>query len=204
MTIIHKDGNIHKNADRLSRWPLPNNIDNPAYVPEEASPQIPIEGISVTDLKTTFFEKVRNSYTQDKNCGILGQLLTKDFKDHSLIHSLDEVWKKSYDEGEFHLLDGIIYHRTKLTCVIKVVERSLINLVRKDFQDSPFSGHLSEDRTREKVNNCIWWPMWQKYASEYCKTFDRCQKENKSTDKRLGNMIKIQEFRRPWEVFHMD
>ncbi|MBW0505522.1 hypothetical protein O181_045237 [Austropuccinia psidii MF-1] len=38
MTIVHKDGNIHKNADRLSRWPLPNNIDNPSYVLEEASP----------------------------------------------------------------------------------------------------------------------------------------------------------------------
>ncbi|MBW0518535.1 hypothetical protein O181_058250, partial [Austropuccinia psidii MF-1] len=57
MTIVHKDVNIHKNADGLSRWALPNNMDNPAYVPEEASPQIPIEGISVTDLKITFFEE---------------------------------------------------------------------------------------------------------------------------------------------------
>ncbi|MBW0574814.1 hypothetical protein O181_114529 [Austropuccinia psidii MF-1] len=30
MTIVHKDGNIHKNADGLSRWLLPNDIDNPA------------------------------------------------------------------------------------------------------------------------------------------------------------------------------
>ncbi|MBW0492473.1 hypothetical protein O181_032188 [Austropuccinia psidii MF-1] len=56
MTIVHKDGNIHKNADRLSRWPLPNNIDNPAYVSEEASPQIPIGQIGVEDLNITFFE----------------------------------------------------------------------------------------------------------------------------------------------------
>ncbi|MBW0519997.1 hypothetical protein O181_059712 [Austropuccinia psidii MF-1] len=42
ITIVHKDGNIHQNADVLSRWALPNNIDNPAYVLEEASPQIPI------------------------------------------------------------------------------------------------------------------------------------------------------------------
>ncbi|MBW0521320.1 hypothetical protein O181_061035, partial [Austropuccinia psidii MF-1] len=88
MTIDHKDGNIHKNADRLSRWLLPYNIDNPAYVPEEASPQIPIAGISVTDLDTTFLEEVRNSYTQDENCSILCQLLTKDCKDSSLIHDL--------------------------------------------------------------------------------------------------------------------
>ncbi|MBW0546407.1 hypothetical protein O181_086122 [Austropuccinia psidii MF-1] len=204
MTIVHKDGNIHKNADGLSRGPLPNDIDNPAYVPEEASSQIPIEGISVTDLKTTFFEGVRNSYTQNKSCSILCQLLTKDCKGNSLMHALDEIWRKSYDGGTFHLLDGIIYHRTKHTCVMTVLERSLINLVLEEFHDSPFSGHLSEDRTREKIKTCIWWPMWQKDVAEYCKTCDRCQKSNKSTGKRLGNMIKIQETSRPWEIVHMD
>ncbi|MBW0490103.1 hypothetical protein O181_029818 [Austropuccinia psidii MF-1] len=162
MTIVNRDGNIHKNANGLSRWPLPNNIDNPSYVPEEASPQIPIEVSSVTDLNTTFFEEVRNSYTQDKNCSILFQLITKYFKDNSLIHTLDDIWNKSYDEGRFHLLDGTIYHRTKHTCVMTVVDRSLINLLLKECHDSPFSGHLSEDRTREKIKTCIWWPMWQK------------------------------------------
>ncbi|MBW0553370.1 hypothetical protein O181_093085 [Austropuccinia psidii MF-1] len=98
MTIAHKDGNIHKIADGLSRWPLPNNINNPAYVPEEASPQIPIEGRNVTDLKTTSFEEVRNSYTQDTNCSILCKLLNKECKDNSLTHALDEVWKKPYYE----------------------------------------------------------------------------------------------------------
>ncbi|MBW0556446.1 hypothetical protein O181_096161 [Austropuccinia psidii MF-1] len=33
MTIVHKAGNIHKNADGLSRWALANTPDNPAYVP---------------------------------------------------------------------------------------------------------------------------------------------------------------------------
>ncbi|MBW0486409.1 hypothetical protein O181_026124 [Austropuccinia psidii MF-1] len=94
MNIVHKDGNIHKNAYGLNRWALPNNVDNPSYVPEEGSPQIPIEGISVTDLNTAFFEEVRNSYTQDKDCRILSQLLTKDFKDNFLIHALDEIWRK--------------------------------------------------------------------------------------------------------------
>ncbi|MBW0483028.1 hypothetical protein O181_022743 [Austropuccinia psidii MF-1] len=140
MSIAHNDGNIHKNADGLGRWPLPNNIDNPAYVPEEASPQIPIEGISVTELNTTFFEEVRHSYTQYKNCRILYHLLKKDCKDNSLIHALDEVWKKSYDEGRFHLLDGIIYHRPKHTWVMAAVDRSLINIVLKECHDSPFSG----------------------------------------------------------------
>ncbi|MBW0575822.1 hypothetical protein O181_115537 [Austropuccinia psidii MF-1] len=56
MNIVHNDGNIHKNAGGLRRWALPNNIYKLDYVPEETSPQIAIEGISVTDLNTTFFE----------------------------------------------------------------------------------------------------------------------------------------------------
>ncbi|MBW0557815.1 hypothetical protein O181_097530 [Austropuccinia psidii MF-1] len=133
MTIVQKDVNIHKNAERMSRWPLKNNIYNPSYVPEEAALQIPKEGISVTDLKTQFFEEVRNSYTQDWNCSILCQFLTKDCKENSLINVLDEIWNKSYDEGRFHLLDGIIYHRTKNKCLMTVVDRSLINLVLKEY-----------------------------------------------------------------------
>ncbi|MBW0490427.1 hypothetical protein O181_030142 [Austropuccinia psidii MF-1] len=167
MTIVHNNGNIHKNEYGLRRWPLLINIDNPAYVPEEASPQIPIEGISVTDLNTTFFEEVRKIYTQDRNFSNLCQVLTKDCKENSLIHALDEIWKISYDEGKFHLLDGIIYHRTNHTCVMKVVERSLINLVLNKFHYSPFLKHLSDERTREKVKTCLWWPMWQKDVSEY-------------------------------------
>ncbi|MBW0549237.1 hypothetical protein O181_088952 [Austropuccinia psidii MF-1] len=185
MTILHKDGNIHRNLDGLSRWPLPNNIDNPAYVPEEASPQIPIEQISVTNLNTTFFEEVRNSCTHNSNFSILCQLLTKDCKDNSLIHALDEIWRKSYDEERFHLLYSINYYIAKNTCVITVVDKSLINLVLKECHVSPFSGHLPEDRTRKKINTCIWCPMWQNNVAEYSKTCDRCQKANKSLEKDL-------------------
>ncbi|MBW0574808.1 hypothetical protein O181_114523 [Austropuccinia psidii MF-1] len=85
-----------------------------------------------------------------------------------------------------------------------VVDSFLINLVLKECHGSPFSGHLSEDKTREKVKTCIWWPMWQNDVPEYCKTCDRCQKANESTGKRLGNMINIQKPRRPWEIVYME
>ncbi|MBW0555773.1 hypothetical protein O181_095488 [Austropuccinia psidii MF-1] len=41
-------------------------------------------------------------------------------------------------------------------------------------------------------------------VAEYCKNCDRCQKENKSTGKRLEDMIKIKEPSRPCEIVHMD
>ncbi|MBW0550290.1 hypothetical protein O181_090005 [Austropuccinia psidii MF-1] len=77
MTIVHKARNIHKNGDGLSRWALPNTPQNPAYVPPSAEPQIPIEGINITDVGTEFFEKVREIYKKDKNFHIITSLLEK-------------------------------------------------------------------------------------------------------------------------------
>ncbi|MBW0535618.1 hypothetical protein O181_075333 [Austropuccinia psidii MF-1] len=71
MTIVHKAGNFHHNADGLSRWTLPNTPDNPAYVPTGAEPQIPIEGINITNFGKEFFEEVRESYKLDKNSHII-------------------------------------------------------------------------------------------------------------------------------------
>ncbi|MBW0464145.1 hypothetical protein O181_003860 [Austropuccinia psidii MF-1] len=56
MTIVHKAGKIHKNADGLSMWASANTPDNPAFVPLEAEPQIPIKGINIADIGTEIFE----------------------------------------------------------------------------------------------------------------------------------------------------
>ncbi|MBW0494330.1 hypothetical protein O181_034045 [Austropuccinia psidii MF-1] len=56
MTIAHKAGNIHKNADEVSSCALANTPDNPAYVPLEDKAHILIEGINITDIGTEFFE----------------------------------------------------------------------------------------------------------------------------------------------------
>ncbi|MBW0539626.1 hypothetical protein O181_079341 [Austropuccinia psidii MF-1] len=126
MTIVHKSGNIHKNADGLSRWALANTPENPAWVPQE---EHHIEGICVTDIGTECFNQVKESYKIDKNFHILSQLLMKDCKDPLLKSKLDEIWKQPYDEGRFHLLDGILYHRTKHTCFMALTDRTLINTI---------------------------------------------------------------------------
>ncbi|MBW0558409.1 hypothetical protein O181_098124 [Austropuccinia psidii MF-1] len=91
MTIAHESGNIHKNAYGISRWELGNTPDNPPYVPLEAEPQIPIEGLNITDIGTELFEEVRESYKQDKNFHILTSLLYKYCKDTSLVNALGEI-----------------------------------------------------------------------------------------------------------------
>ncbi|MBW0539846.1 hypothetical protein O181_079561 [Austropuccinia psidii MF-1] len=136
MTIVHKAGNIHKNVEALSRWALPNTPDNPAYIPTSAEPQIPTKGIKIIDVGTECFEEVRESYKQDKNCQILTDLLDKDCKDTSLGNSLDDIWKKIYDNGGFHLFDGILYHRSKQTCVMVLFGRILINTILLEYHDN--------------------------------------------------------------------
>ncbi|MBW0558127.1 hypothetical protein O181_097842 [Austropuccinia psidii MF-1] len=87
MTTFHKSGNIHKNADGLSRWALENTPENTEWVPQE---EPHIEGIYVTDIGTEFFNIVEESYNMDKHFHILFQLLMKDCKYPSLTSKLDE------------------------------------------------------------------------------------------------------------------
>ena len=151
----------------------------------------------------------------------------KDSKDPSLSSKLGEIWKMAYDDERFHLLDGILYHRTRHTCNMPLIDRTLINTnlhechdnataghlsedrtlintILHECHDSVASGHLSEDRTLERVKTCSWWPNWKKDVAEYCQTCDRCQKANRATGKKFGMMIQIQEPKSPWEIIHMD
>ncbi|MBW0546825.1 hypothetical protein O181_086540 [Austropuccinia psidii MF-1] len=128
----------------------------------------------------------------------------KDCKDPSLLSKLDETWKNTYDEGRFHLLDVILYHRTKHTSVMALTDRSLISIILHECHDNDAAGHLAEERTLERVKTCSWWPNWKKYVAEYCQTCDRFQKANRATGMKFGIMIQTQEPKSPWEIFHMD
>ncbi|MBW0542009.1 hypothetical protein O181_081724 [Austropuccinia psidii MF-1] len=172
-----------------------------AWVPQE---EHHIEGICLTDIGTEFFKQVQEIYKMDKNCHILCQPLIKHCKDPSLSSKLDEIWKKAYDKGRFHLLDGILYHRTKHTCVMALQDGTLINTILNEWHDSVAAGHLSEDQTLERVKTCSWWPNWKKDVAEYCQTCDRCQKANRVTGKKFVMIIQIQEPKSPWEIVHMD
>ncbi|MBW0520704.1 hypothetical protein O181_060419 [Austropuccinia psidii MF-1] len=140
----------------------------------------------------------------DKRCHILCQLLIKDCEDPSISSKLDEIWKIAYDEGRFHLIDGILYHRTKNTCVMALTDRTLIKTSLHECHYDVAAGHLSEDRTLEKVKRCSLWPNWKNNVAEYCQTCDRCQKENRATGKEFVMMIQIQEPKSPWQIVHMD
>jgi hypothetical protein len=203
MTIIHRAGNIHKNADGLSRWALPNTSDNPAYDPDDEI-NVPIMGIHTSDLDEEFYGLIREKYKLDKNSSIICNALKKDYKNEGLISQLEEPWKKGLIEGRFSLYDGLLYHRTKHSSVIVLTCREDITTILHECHDAVFSGHFSEDETCERVKLCAWWPNWKTDTQEYCRSCDKCQKANKQTGKRFGLLQKIEEPFKPWDIINMD
>ncbi|MBW0528303.1 hypothetical protein O181_068018 [Austropuccinia psidii MF-1] len=83
-------------------------------------------------------------------------------------------------------------------------DRTLINTILHECNDSVAAGHFSEDRALERVKICSWWPNWKKHVSEYCQTCDTFQNKKRATGKKFRMMIQIQQPESPWEIVHMD
>ncbi|MBW0527398.1 hypothetical protein O181_067113 [Austropuccinia psidii MF-1] len=65
-------------------------------------------------------------------------------------------------------------------------------------------GHMSEDRTKERVASTVWWSKWEQELSEYINTFARCQKANRKHGKKYGLLQHIEEPKHPCETINMD
>ncbi|MBW0532799.1 hypothetical protein O181_072514 [Austropuccinia psidii MF-1] len=65
-------------------------------------------------------------------------------------------------------------------------------------------GHMSGDRTKERVASTAWWPKWEQELSEYINTCERFQKANRKHGKKYGLLQHIEEPKHPWETINMD
>ncbi|MBW0540566.1 hypothetical protein O181_080281 [Austropuccinia psidii MF-1] len=65
-------------------------------------------------------------------------------------------------------------------------------------------GHMSEDRTRERVASTAWWPKGEQELIEYINTCDICQKANRKHWKKYGLLQNIEEPKQPWETINMN
>ncbi|MBW0504771.1 hypothetical protein O181_044486 [Austropuccinia psidii MF-1] len=65
-------------------------------------------------------------------------------------------------------------------------------------------GHMSEDKTKERVASTAWWPIWEQELSEYMSTCERYQKANRKYGKKYGLLQHIEKPKNPWETINMD
>ncbi|MBW0516407.1 hypothetical protein O181_056122 [Austropuccinia psidii MF-1] len=106
------------------------------------------------------------TYAKHKQCGILFQLLQQKYRSPELESQLEEPWLRDYRYNTFFLIDGLLYHKEKHTSALTIVDRDHISLSLQEFHDFPYMGHMSEDRTKERVASTAWWPKWEKELSE--------------------------------------
>ncbi|MBW0586013.1 hypothetical protein O181_125728 [Austropuccinia psidii MF-1] len=65
-------------------------------------------------------------------------------------------------------------------------------------------GHMSEDRTKERVAITVSWPRWEQDLSEYINTCERFQKANRKYWKKYGLLQHIEEPKHLWETLNMN
>ncbi|MBW0530937.1 hypothetical protein O181_070652 [Austropuccinia psidii MF-1] len=138
------------------------------------------------------------TYGKYKQCGILFQLLQRKYRSPELESQLEEPWLRDYKYKNNFLIDGLLYHRDEHTSALTVMDRDHISLILQECHDCPYMGHMSEDRTKERVTSTAWWPKWEQELSEYINTCEICQKENRKHGKRYGPLQHIEEPKHPW------
>ncbi|MBW0535129.1 hypothetical protein O181_074844 [Austropuccinia psidii MF-1] len=150
---------------RFSEWETESSTLDSGNTDSEGT-ETPILEISSSELQNEFFSAVLKSYSKHKQCGILIQLLQQKYRSPELQSQLEEPWLRAYKDNRFFLVDGLLFHREKHTGALTVVDRDHISLILQKCHDCPYMGHMSEDRTRERVASTAWWPKWEQELSE--------------------------------------
>ncbi|MBW0469507.1 hypothetical protein O181_009222 [Austropuccinia psidii MF-1] len=165
---------------RFSEW-TPDSEDT-----RSKETETPILGISSLELNNAFFSAVMKNYAKQKQCGILSQLLQHKYRSPELESELKEPMLMDYKYNKFFLIDALIYYREKHTSALKVIDRDHISLSLQEYYEFPYMQHMSEDRTKARVESTAWCPKWEQELSEYINTCERFQKANRKHGKDIG------------------
>ncbi|MBW0491169.1 hypothetical protein O181_030884 [Austropuccinia psidii MF-1] len=135
-------------------------------VPESGTPdsentdsevtETPILKIRSSELHTEFFNAVMKKYAKHKQCGILLQLLQQKYRSTELESHTEEPWLMDHKDSYFFLIYGLLYLQKKHTSALTIIYRDHISLILQECHGCPYMGHMSEDRTKERVASTVW------------------------------------------------
>ncbi|MBW0489994.1 hypothetical protein O181_029709 [Austropuccinia psidii MF-1] len=191
-----------KNNFRFSEWePRSGTPDIDHSGPEET--ETPILEIISPELQNDFFNVVDKSYFKHKQCRIFLQLLQQKYRIPELQSQSEEPWLRVYKNQTFFLIDVILYHTEKHTSTLTGIDRDCFILIIQEFHDCPYMGHMSEDRTKERIPSTAWWTQWEQILGEYINTCERSQKANMK-HVNYGIFQHIEDPKHPWETINMN
>ncbi|MBW0556003.1 hypothetical protein O181_095718 [Austropuccinia psidii MF-1] len=146
--------------------------------------ETPILGISSSEMHNESFNAGMKTYAKHQQCGILLQLLQQTYRSPELKSQLEEPWLRDYKDNKYFLIDGMIYHREKHTSALTIIDSYHISFILQECHDCPYMGHMSEDRTKERVASTAWWPQWEQELNEYINTCETARRK-------IGNMEEV-------------
>ncbi|MBW0479614.1 hypothetical protein O181_019329 [Austropuccinia psidii MF-1] len=125
------------------------------------------------------------SYAKHKRCGILLQFLQQKYRSPEPESQLEEPWLRDYKNNKFFLIDGLIYHQERHTSALTIVDRDHISLILQECHKWLYMGHMSEDRTKERVASTAWGPNKEQEFSKSVRCLP-CHKEDTAMDAALS------------------
>ncbi|MBW0534965.1 hypothetical protein O181_074680 [Austropuccinia psidii MF-1] len=142
---------IHKKKNfRFSEWAPESGTPDSGNTNSEET-ETPILEISSSKLHTEFFNAVMKTYAKHKQCGILLQLLQQKYRSSELESQLEKPWLMDYKENKFFLINGLLSQRENHTSELTIIDRDHISSILQECHHCPYMGHMSEDRTKERL-----------------------------------------------------
>ncbi|MBW0526625.1 hypothetical protein O181_066340 [Austropuccinia psidii MF-1] len=188
---------------RFSEWAPGSGTPDSGDADSEGT-ETSILGISSSELHNEFLSAVIKTYAKHKQCVILLQLLQQKYRSQDLESQLKGPWLKYLKDNKFFPIEGLLYHRDKHKSALTVIKRDNISLILQECHNCPYMGHMSEDRTEDRVGRTALWPKWEKQLSEYIKTCERWEKAKRNHGKTYVLCQHIEEPKTPLETINMD
>ncbi|KAK4697324.1 hypothetical protein P7C70_g8228, partial [Phenoliferia sp. Uapishka_3] len=203
MTIRHRKGITHINADGMSRMSLPNVESNPASDLQDEEIGT-VHALSFVEFKNEFFDAIKESYQKDNAIRRIYTVLTQpDVDPTAMLSGLDSKLRSQFDAGRFFLLDELLYRRKGAAVALVVCDVKTCASIISACHDQVTAGHFGLEKTYARVKALAWWPGVYTDTEDYVSR-DACQRASKHTGKPYGFAQRIEEPKKPWELINMD
>ena len=201
ITVTHRPGYQHRNADALSRNPCKackhqNDQTDPSDAPDNdaighTGNELHVRAITETTVEegnkeTSSFcgiteEGVRAQQLADGNISLL--LTTKESMQNrpewedisSGTSHLKTLWRQ-WDR--LRVADGILYRvwfsDTDDEILQLIVPSTMRSDVLKHYHDIPTAGHLGVEKTYQRLKSGYYWPGMKEYIDTYCRECSKC------------------------------
>lgn len=196
VTISHRSGKKHVNADQLSREPITGLFDD--------MPQVDVYASWTVGLDGSFFARVAKGLPKDDVFGDIFHALdpngAPDDVDENVITPPPHILRR------YKRVHDLLYKLSPKGALMLCIPDTdkLREHVLWDFHDAPISAHRSATKTHVAVGRQYYWPNMRTDVEEYVRSCHACQ-VNKPTN--LGPVGRMQPLPIPpdrWRVIAID